>query len=408
MKSIFPKVIMVCTRDIPEKSQNGREKTLDFIFKSLSRRGAVSFYRLTSVFEDRSLNRLIRLIFAFVNGLLRGASLPMQSLLFYDVSQYRRLVELVLLEKPQSVYFDGVRSGIMAIALRKRFPDLHMVCDFDDLMSRRMRMLAILKKPIALGYLERYVPLWLKKYFLDGLMGRMIRAYEIRALINAEKAILAVVNSAVLVSSVDAQEIYKMGLSGVEVIPPYIQRLREFSGADPVRRFIFIGSDALLQNKLTIDFLISLWGRVNPALELHIYGKQTKSYLDVSGVVFHGFVNSLDDIYSPGSILIAPSFIGGGVKTKVLEAMSYGAIVLGTDVTFEGIDAPTEGLVVGYKDWEKVVCNPADFSKSWNEAGERVVLAVAKSHSEEYLSSRWCDVVWPCSYKNQQNVQCGG
>lgn len=390
-----PTVLMVCTREIPEQSENGRERTMAFIRRSLAAQGDVQFFRLRSVLEQASIRRFFSIVAALILGIVRGRPLPLQALLFHDPRQAREIEISVANEKPETVYFDGVRSGVLSISLRKRFPNLRIVCDFDDLMSLRMQVLYTVRAPISMGYLSKSAPRWVQTYLLDGLVGRMLQKYEKFALASMEKSIATACNSVVLVSSVDAKKLLEMAPVKVNVIPPFMQSPRIFNGKQTVKRFVFIGSDSLLQNRLSIEFLIKLWQHTSPQKELHIYGKQSRPYSQVPNVIFHGFVRDLADAYEPGSVLLAPAFLSGGVKTKVLEAMAHGVIPLGTQITFEGIDAPFEGLVYSENEWETIVRDPVHFSSTWNEAARRAIAAATQSHSADYLSGCWRQVIWP-------------
>ena len=56
------------------------------------------------------------------------------------------------------------------------------------------------------------------------------------------------------------------------------------------------------------------------------------------GVVWAGYVGDLAEVYTPGSLLVSPTFLRGGIKTKVLEAFAHGVPVIGNPATFEGMD----------------------------------------------------------------------
>lgn len=387
---------MVCTRDVPVQSESGRERTMVFIRRSLSAHGEVAFLRLHSILERRSAARFASMVFAFIVGLASWRPLPLQTLLFQDRRAARELEAAIRQHAFDTVYFDGVRSGHLAIAIRKRFPDLRLVCDFDDLMSRRMAMLADSRQPISMGYLKKLVPAWVQHHVLDGMLARAIQAYEWRSLRNLERRIAAVCDEVVLVSSVDAAHAHiDMPEAPLAVIPPYMPAPVSPALAPRVERFVFIGSDSLLQNRQAIEFLVGLWTRVAPGTPLHIFGKQTGSYPVVSGVVFRGFVPDVEAAYESGSVLLAPSFLSGGVKTKVLEAMSFGVVPLGTEITFEGIAADCRSLVGTLDQIAAWVEDPMRWWPKWQRDGAMVIAQVAKSHSADLLGRRWCDVVWP-------------
>lgn len=391
-----PRVLMVVTRDIPVQAESGRERTMSFIKGALAAGGEIDTLRLHSVLERRSVGRILSVMGTALGGLLRGEPVPLQTLLFYSPGYLAALTETVQRLQPQTVYFDGVRSGLYALPLRRRFPDLNLVCDFDDLMSRRIEVLAERRQPISMGYLKKLVPAWVQRHVLDGVVARAIQAYEHRALRSLEKRISQVSDSVVLVSSVDAGHMREQ-LPGVpvEVIPPYMEaqcQLKELKG---IRKFIFIGADSLLQNRLTIEYLVAAWQRLQPDTELHIFGKQSGTYPNVKGVIFRGFVKELSDAYEAGSILLAPSFVGGGVKTKVLEAFSYGVIPVGTETTFEGVQADCRKLTLTEQQLEDLIQHPQRWLSVINSAGALAVQGVVNNHAGRLLGERWRALVWP-------------
>lgn len=391
-----PSVLMVCTRDIPAQSESGRERTMAFIRRSLEEQGDVRFMRLHSLLERRSGRRLLSVTVALMGGVLRGRPLPLQALLFHDPRAARELEAEVRRTHPDAVYFDGVRSGSLATSLRAHCPQLTIVCDFDDLMSRRMKVLAASRQPISMGYLRKLVPAWVQRHVLDGFVARGIQAYEWRALRSLERRIAAACDAVVLVSSVDASHAREqMPAASVAVIPPYMAAPRAAAPLGSVERFVFIGSDSLLQNRQAIDYLVGLWARVRPATPLHVYGKQSATRVETPGVKFRGFIEDVAQAYQPGSVLLAPSFLSGGVKTKVLEAMSFGVIPLGTEITFEGIDADCRALTATPEQLEDWVADPARWCATWREQGGTVIAKVAISHSERLLGQRWRETVWP-------------
>ena len=381
---------MVCTRDIPVAPENGREKALRFAYNAIAEEANIEIQRLHSVLEERRLPRMLSMLWAAVSSLIARRPLPMQTLLFHDDSTLHRLIDAVERLRPVAVYFDGVRSGACIPALRKRFPSLRIVCDFDDLMSRRTGLLAEGGHPISMGYLSSRVPHWAKQHVLDGSIARLVLSYERRALENLESRIQRGADAIVLVSSVDAAH-FALREPGakIAVIPPVIGDNGTLIPCVKIERFIFIGTDSLLQNRESIEFLVDLWGRVQPAIRLEIFGKQTRSYPPTAGVEFKGFVDRVADAYMPGSVLLAPAFIGGGVKTKVLEAMSFGVTPIGTAATFEGIDAPTQQLCFTTAQLEEIVREPHRFESSLSEAGRAAIEVARQSHSPRRLSRAW-------------------
>lgn len=393
------RVLMVTTREIPPQAESGRERTMVFIRDALGSCGEVRIFHLRSVLEQKSIRRLTAVVFSAVSSLLRGRLLPLQALLFENPQAVRAIKEIVTDWQPDCLYLDGVRSGVHAESLRRAFPTLRIVCDFDDLMSRRMEILAEAGQPISAGYLKKSVPVWVQTHILNGFVARWVLAFERRALSQLEARILKVCQQVVLVSDVDAQHLLqRLPHAPVTVIPPSTQVRRAFKGLLRIERFIFIGTDTLLQNRLTIECLHALWQRLAPATELHIFGKQAGSYQAVPGVVFRGFIDDLAAAYGEHCVLLAPSFIAGGVKTKVLEAMSYGVVPVGTEITFEGIQSDCTRLTLSLTELEHLVLHPQHWLNRLGDAGEVAISGAVTHHHHKTLSQCWCQVIWPTSW----------
>lgn len=387
---------MVCSRDIPQQGESGRERTLRFVHESLRAGGEVQVLRVHSVLEQRSLRRVLALLARGAWALLTGRPLPLQSLLFLDARDERRIDDAVRALQPDAVVFDGVRSGVQLAGLRARWPGLRIVCDFDDLMSRRMALLRSEGQPVSLGYLKRFVPVWIQRHLLEKWLAGTITGYEARALLSMERRILRDADAVVLVSSVDAEHLRQMGgPAEVVVIPPVMPALASPEPAGEIQRFVFIGSDALLQNRKSIEYLVALWRRACPATVLHVYGRQTRQHEPAPNVEWHGFVDDVAQVYTPGSVLLAPSFVSGGVKTKVLEAMAHGVVAVGTAITFEGIEADAAGLVLDDAGMADLVAHPDRWASRLADTGRRVLAQACRAHAPERQAARWRSTVWP-------------
>lgn len=117
---------------------------------------------------------------------------------------------------------------------------------------------------------------------------------------------------------------------------------------------LFVGVAGFTPNMQGIQFFIK---NVLPELdvELNIVGKNMENYkelLENEKVNIIGTVDALDDYYLCADIVIAPIFLGGGMKVKTAEALMYGKTIFGTTEAFEGYEL----------NYDKVggLCNTAD------------------------------------------------
>lgn len=86
-----------------------------------------------------------------------------------------------------------------------------------------------------------------------------------------------------------------------------------------------------------------------PDVSLSIIGKNPpnrfEEYKEI-GVDKFGYVDDVKPYFNKSQVYIAPLFVGGGIRIKILEAMSLGLPVVATDISAEGIEATQEqGLI---------------------------------------------------------------
>jgi hypothetical protein len=103
-------------------------------------------------------------------------------------------------------------------------------------------------------------------------------------------------------------------------------------------RFIFLGSDALQQNRIAIQEIVKLARENALALPVYIYGQMVRNYEQSENVVVCGFAETLATVYQPGSILLLARSVRGGIKSKVLEAFEHGIPTIGTSSALEGFE----------------------------------------------------------------------
>jgi len=91
-------------------------------------------------------------------------------------------------------------------------------------------------------------------------------------------------------------------------------------------------------------FLEQVWPRVlreEPDARLTVIGAGASNamlgLMHDSGVEYRGFVEDLRSVYAQSRVYIAPIFTGGGIRTKILEAMTAGVPVVSTSFAPLGI-----------------------------------------------------------------------
>jgi glycosyltransferase involved in cell wall biosynthesis len=386
------RIAFVSTRDLDQL--NGRTAILVPVIRALRRHHQLDILPLRSVMQTRRPRDVAGAVLAWGKSLLRGRPLPLQCLLYASAAEAERLAIRIRDGHYDVVYLDTVRCQILLRALRRLAPDIHVVADFDDLMSRRAAFLARHGMPFLSGHVGPQMPAWLR-WLIEVPLARLITAYEAATLPAAENEVVRSSDVTVLLSPVERRMLEARSGARVLSIPPAVPLEAPAWRRAEALRFVFIGSDRQLQNRTAIDALLEGWRRLAPATELHIYGRQVRPVLSVPGVVWHGFVDDLAEVYQPGSIALVPATVAGGIKTKVAEAWAWGCPVLGNEIALEGLEIGGYPLMLPLGHWDPLITDPAAHFALWARAARQGSDFVRDSLAPQISERAWDRVVMP-------------
>lgn len=392
------RVALVVTRPLEAEGSFGRVRVMREIHAALQAEFEVTVFRLHNLLEAHSIGNLSGAAAQWARSVVRGKPLPLQTVLYSGADEIEALVEALCKGNFEAIYVDSVRCQLLIRKLRARAPHVRVVMDFDDLMSRRMANLAQGGINISLGFLQHAFPKALR-WSIEGPLSKLLVRYEASALARAEREIADSVQAVVLVSSAE-RDLFRQTLAAeqreaIHALPPPASAWRDASEVTAPYRFVFIGSDLLAQNRLSIDVLVKLWRQLNPASELHIYGRQQRRTESVRNVHWHGFVEQASEAYENGSILLLPVILAGGIKTKVIEAWSFGCPVLGNPLAFEGLDVAGYPLICRETDWARYVLEPTAHADTWDSAARIGNAFVRRALSREQFGVQWRSLMIP-------------
>jgi glycosyltransferase involved in cell wall biosynthesis len=388
-----PRVALVFTR--AAEDDVGREKTMRAIREALASCGAVQPFRLHSVAETGKAGDILHAFAVWFWSLICLHPMALQCALFATRSDCQALVDAIKAGGFDAVYIDMVRSQYFLRCLRRAMPQIRIITDLDDLISRRMRFAAMLRLPLSLGFAGRFLTPWLRRLVEGMLPARLVYRYEEQGTAGAEFEMAMASQATVLVSEVErdllAARLPQAKKGEVHaIIPPAPLRRDASPRTEPVR-FIFVGSDSYQPNRLAIDFLLALWRKTKPLAPLHIFGRQKRTPVAVPGVVWHGFVHDLAEAYTAGSIALMPCFVPGGIKTKIVEAWSFGCPVLGNPEAFEGLTDPGYPLALPLGQWGAWLAAPEPSqADAAAKAGQNEVMS---RMSPDRFQRAWCALI---------------
>lgn len=174
-------------------------------------------------------------------------------------------------------------------------------------------------------------------------------------------------------------------LKGMEGLPASVIPNVPFQEPDPSALslpssqmdLLFVGSLDFPPNSDGLRwFLENCWPQLHarwPESRIRIVGSGTPSggieaFRDADGVEFLGRVDDLDAEYARSRLVIAPIFVGGGSKIKVIEACAYGRPVVTTSHSSRGFGAEIEALLPACDSPDAFVSRCAEFLENEGQA----------------------------------------
>lgn len=189
-----------------------------------------------------------------------------------------------------------------------------------------------------LGYVRtaREMATLTKKSIKDQYLYEINKAFEIESLKRY--------NGVITFSDVDKVELEKnlnipVYNSPFSVIEEAIDSIDNFK----IEKLIFLGGESHYPNVDALNWFIrSFYTQNGFKIPIQIIGKWSKPFIDyykeMEQVEFLGFVDDLSH-YLKNSAMIVPLRIGSGIRTKILEAFSWGVPIISTSIGIEGIPA---------------------------------------------------------------------
>lgn len=153
--------------------------------------------------------------------------------------------------------------------------------------------------------------------------------------------------AAVAVSTVEAEELRRIGGTSVELIPTGVDT-RELVPAPEEPgppRVLFTGTMSYPPNHEGIRWFVrEVWPLVRaeaPEAQLDVVGKdpppEVRALDGRDGVAVQGFVPSMAPYFARAGVAVVPIRTGAGIRVKIVEAMAAGRAIVSTPLGFEGL-----------------------------------------------------------------------
>ncbi len=203
----------------------------------------------------------------------------------------------------------------------------------------------------------------------------------------------------VLLNERDSDVLYKIFRRNADlIIPISLPEVSVSINNQPIieKSFcLFVGSD-FFANVEGISWFID---NVLPSIEIELWivGSVCKSltkYVNISNLKLCGYVDNLASYYNNALFVVSPIFSGSGMKTKTIEALSYGKNIIGTDEAFVGISSDINNIGYLCNDTDSFISAINGFSRnSYNESSlklfmEKYSLSNCTNKLREFLNRR--------------------
>lgn len=347
-------------KDVDGSAWNHHKENLNYIFNTLNYK--VEYLKLGNL-KDLKLNSLFNILNFFKQIIKRKRVIPLQEMiyLFKFYNNYKKLNFKDIIQKKNFdvIFLESSRLTFILeeiqslINIKKKF----IVCDMDDLLSKRYSFIKKNNNAISFGHETKSLFLFNKLINLYSIK-HLFLTYEISALLNSERKLKLLCNSISLVSKKEVQYLKaskgscKAYIAHTYSFDPYCDIKNSFN-FNQVERFIFIGSDRQIQNKSSIENLLKIWSDKKINYDLYIYGRLFNHY-EICNNKIHikGYVKDLSKCYKRNSVLINLTEIEGGIKIKTIQAISRGIPVIGLQYAFDGL--PLNVDLLKFKDISQV------------------------------------------------------
>lgn len=271
-----------------------------------------------------------------------------------------RLIKSVLYRK--SVYVEkhisfNVKAEIRKIISKRKFDIIH--CDHTAMMALGQYCRKRLKCPLGLRLHNLEYTIWQR--YADSLQNLSFEELYVRdqakILKHYEKKVIGRADVSFAITNVDAELAKSMAPKGNIVIASAGVNTDDFMPDNSIERNPFEMIHATVyrwrHNINAIEWFIHevlpILAAKNTKFTLSLLGKSAPDSLrDCSpNVVLHGYVPKVQPYLNHAGIYIAPLFVGGGIRIKILEAMAMELPVVASPIAAEGITATeADGLFI--------------------------------------------------------------
>lgn len=274
---------------------------------------------------------------------------PIQVSVYYSRRTHRLIKEIVKEEQPEFIFYDMVR-----VAEYVTDGTSQKVLSYDDLLSLRYeRQLQWFHYiPSVFGSFSDKLPDGIKRFANLKFIQKWLVSFESKLLDKYEKHVANNFQHLIFTSPKEAETfrdiVRHRSCLGIPMRFDPDRKMTKNPRSYDRNKIVFVGKMDIPHNtSAVVYFCEKIWPRMKqqaPKAKFYIVGKNPsaevlqlqKNYPDI---IVTGEVDNVKRIVSDAALMIAPLLFGTGIKTKIVEAMSWGVPVVTNPIGSEGINA---------------------------------------------------------------------
>lgn len=270
---------------------------------------------------------------------LNHLCLRVKALFFPIDDAYNQLIEQIEKVENVDVFFSSSKFGPEVNSIRKMFPNVKIHVFFHNVEST----MSMGRYRDAKGFKDKLIEFF---SYIRNLIGEEIickKATNIFTLNSRDRNLLT------KLYDLRQEKAYLLPMTLIDKLssqktstPP----TRTHRGFEKPLKLLFVGTAFWANIPGVKELIVSCMYDLKETAELYVVGNGMDSlrkelpYFD--NVYYIGRVSDeeLVNYYMNSDIFVAPITKGGGMKTKIAEAMMYGLPIIGTEEAFEGYEIP--------------------------------------------------------------------
>ena len=270
----------------------------------------------------------------------------LQERLFYSIKS-KKIIEQEINEfKPDIIYADMIRTAQYVEKMK-----IKKIVDIEDLLSLRYNRFIQKNESKILGTFSHLVPFFMRT-ILENFFKNFLLKYEIELISRREKEIVNNFDACFLVSQKEIRILRNISkVNTIYLNTQAIQKRENIYNNIEQNNFVFIGNMCTAQNQSSLKIIVNeILPKLTIDYKLYVIGKYDNTTIGIiqnnNNIELLGFVENLEDILKNIKLALMPISFGTGIKTKILDCMSFGIPVLTNDVGNEGLSTEDMNNIV--------------------------------------------------------------